>query len=236
MNNQLKVDYAKMFQIMFTGLVTDIGQVASVKRETNGLVLGIECPNDFLLDTRLGESIAVSGVCLTVARTGNCIFHADISSESVKRTTIPAWRSGRKVNLEKSLRPDGKLGGHFVMGHVDGTAKIIGIIKQGEAELITFESSPEIIRMVVPKGSVAIDGISLTPTERKDSTFTIAVIPHTLEKTTLVNNRVGEEVNVEIDIFARYIFEFLKSAGLVSDTKEPQSSGLDIETLRSEGY
>ena len=221
---------------MFTGLVTDIGQIASVKREANGLALGIECPNDFLADIRVGESIAVSGVCLTVTRTGNGIFHADISSESVKRTTIPAWRSGRKVNLEKSLRSDGKIGGHFVMGHVDGIAKISGIIKQGEAELITFESSPEIVRMIVPKGSVAIDGISLTPSERKDSTFTIAVIPHTLEKTTLAQVRVGEEVNVEIDIFARYIFEFLKSAGLVDDSKETKSSQLDINTLRSEGY
>jgi riboflavin synthase len=224
-----------MFSIMFTGLITDIGQIASIKREADGLVLSIECPDDFLADTRVGESISVSGVCLTVTRMENRIFFSDISSESVKRTTIPSWRSGRKVNLEKSLRPDGKLGGHFVMGHVDGTAKISGIIKQGETELITFESSPEIIRMVVPKGSVAIDGISLTPTERKNSSFTIAVMPHTLEKTTLANGRVGEEVNVEIDIFARYIFEFLKSTGMVSD-KDLQSSSLDIETLRSEGY
>jgi riboflavin synthase len=225
-----------MFPTMFTGLVTDIGTIASIKREAKGLILRIECPGDFLSDTRVGESIAVSGVCLTVTQIENQIFHSDISSESAKRTTIPSWRSGRKVNLEKSLRPDGKLGGHFVMGHVDGVAKISGVIKQGEAELITFESSPEIVRMVVPKGSVAIDGISLTPTDRKDSTFTIAVIPHTLEKTTLANARVGEEINVEIDIFALYIFEFLKSAGLVSDNREAQSSPLDIETLRSEGY
>ncbi len=218
---------------MFTGLITHIGQVGNVKRQSDGLSLTVDCPDSFIHDVKIGDSIAVSGACLTVTQMKGNQFTADISRETIDRSTISKWLKGRKVNLEKSLKASDSLGGHFVMGHVDGTARLIKNEKAGEGSVLTFETSEEIACMIVPKGSVSIDGVSLTPASKGKSEFSIAVIPHTLANTTLADLSTGDEVNVEIDIFARYIFEFLKSTGNLTDAKE---SNLTIDDLRKEGF
>jgi riboflavin synthase len=216
---------------MFTGLITHIGKIKKITFSNQDAVISIESPPDFLTDVKIGDSIAVSGPCLTVTSVSGNTFSADISGETLNRTTIPKWQSGKEVNLEKSLAASGRLGGHFVMGHIDGTARLSRINKQGSSSIYFFETEPDIAKMIVPKGSVSIDGVSLTPASKENSIFGIAVIPHTLDKTTLKNLKLNDRVNVEVDIFGRYIFEFMKS---LSGTQSVQD--LDINTLRSEGY
>lgn len=218
---------------MFTGLITHIGQVGNVKRQSDGISLTIACPDGFMDDVNIGDSIAVSGACLTVTQLKGNQFISDVSRETIGCSTISKWFKGRKANLEKSLKASGNLGGHFVMGHVDGTARLVKNEKAGEGSIFTFETSKEIAGMIVPKGSVSIDGVSLTPASSEKTKFGIAVIPHTLANTTLADLSTGDEVNVEIDIFARYIFEFLKNTGNLPDTKE---SNLTIDELREEGF
>jgi len=219
--------------IMFTGLITHIGQVGNVKRQSDGLSLTVECPDSFMDDVQIGDSVAVSGACLTVTQMKGNQFTVDISRETIDCSTISKWLKGRKANLEKSLKASDSLGGHFVMGHVDGIAKLVKNEKAGEGSILTFETSEGIAGMIVPKGSVSIDGVSLTPASSEKTKFSIAIIPHTLANTTLADLSIGDEVNVEIDIFARYIFEFLKSTGNLPDVKE---SNLTIDELRKEGF
>lgn len=218
---------------MFTGLITHIGQVESVKRQNDGAVLTIMCPDGFLNDSNIGDSVAVSGACLTVTQLKGNQFNADISRETIDSSTISKWRKGRNVNLEKSLKVLDSLGGHFVMGHVDGVAKLIRNENSGEGSVLVFETTEEIASMVIPKGSVSIDGVSLTPASSEKTQFSIAIIPHTLIKTTLADLKPGDEVNVEIDIFARYTFEFLKQTGNLSGKN---ISSLSIDKLRDEGF
>ncbi len=218
---------------MFTGLITHIGQVEFVKRQSDGVSLAIVCPGAFMDEVKIGDSIAVSGACLTVTQLRGNQFNADISRETIDCSTISKWLKGRKVNLEKSLKASDSLGGHFVMGHVDGIAKLIRNEKSGEGSVLIFETSEEIAAMIIPKGSVSIDGISMTPASSEKTKFSIAVIPHTFANTTLTDLLPGDEVNIEIDIFARYIFEFLKQTGNLPDKK---GSNLTIDELRKEGF
>lgn len=218
---------------MFTGLISHTGTIRDIQKSAQGINLSIESPREFFSDIKTGDSISVSGACLTVVSMRVNYFLVDVSSETLSKTTISKWRPGQVVNLEKSLRPSDRIGGHFVMGHIDGVGKLKLSKLSGESRILTFESDPGIIEMIVPKGSVAIDGISLTPVDRKDTEFSTAVIPHTLHLTTLGNLKSGDEVNIEIDIFARYIFNFLKNIDSGSSEKK---SGLTLEKLRDEGY
>ena len=218
---------------MFTGIITHTGSVRNSRKSGDGLVLTISCPRDFLPEVEIGESISVSGACLTITSFTDDSFTVDVSSETLSHTTIPRWKPGDMVNLERSLQLKDRLGGHFVMGHVDGSAKLKSSKNSGDGKVLTFECSDEICRMIIPKGSVAIDGISLTPIEVENESFSVAVIPHTLKSTTLGNLKTGDDVNVEIDVFARYVWNFLNG---LTQKRGSKKGAITLEKLKDEGF
>jgi riboflavin synthase len=193
---------------MFTGIVTDTGEVVAVELRAEGLArLRIACRYD--PDTiDIGASIACSGVCLTVVgrgRDGNRgWFAVDAAAETLRVTTIGAWRGGTRVNLERALRIGDELGGHIVAGHADGLAQVLRREDLTDMARFTFRAPAELARFVAPKGSVALDGVSLTVNEAAEDTFSVLIIPHTLEVTTLAALVVGDTVNLEVDLMARY--------------------------------
>ena len=194
---------------MFTGLVEGVGEVREVARAGEGLILKIaHSLSDPVIP--IGESVAVSGACLTVVETGDGWFKADLSPETVKRTTLGSARPGTKVNLERALALGERLHGHLVTGHVDTVGRVAGIERQGEFTLYGFEVPKEYLRYVAVKGSIAVDGISLTVADLKGRVISVAVIPHTAAVTTLGERSVGDPVNIEVDLVARYLESLLK--------------------------
>jgi riboflavin synthase len=193
---------------MFTGIVTDIGEVVAVEPRAEGLArLKIACRYD--PDTiDVGASIACSGVCLTVigrGRDGNRgWFAVDAAAETLRVTTIGGWQRGTRVNLERALKVGDELGGHIVAGHADGLAQVLRREDLTDMARFTFRAPAELARFVAPKGSVALDGVSLTVNEAAQDTFSVLIIPHTLEVTTLAALAVGDTVNLEVDLMARY--------------------------------
>ncbi|MEP7316938.1 MAG: riboflavin synthase [Sphingomicrobium sp.] len=192
---------------MFTGIITDIGAVRSV-RQRGDLRVTISC-NYEMAGVDLGASIACSGVCLTVVEKGDGWFAVDLSNESVNRTASSHWEQGAKLNLERALRLGDELGGHLVTGHIDGVAKVETIVPAGDSLEIAFRISRDLGKFIAPKGSVTIDGASLTVnvvSDRYDHcVFSVNVIPHTANHTTLGSLSAGDGVNVEIDVLARYL-------------------------------
>lgn len=188
---------------MFTGITEEIGRVISAS--AGSLAIGA---GDVLRDMKLGGSIAVNGVCLTVTKFDNQSFSVDVMEETRKRTNLGLLRSGGKVNLERPLVLGGELGGHLVQGHVDDTGKVVSIVQEGEAVLMRFEASPEILRYIVPKGFIAVDGVSLTIVDRDSISFLVSLVEYTQQHTTLGSRRVGDVVNLEVDIIAKYVEQF----------------------------
>ncbi len=183
------------------------------------------------LDTasfELGESVAVNGVCLTVAAFGPARFEADASPETLKRSNLGRFKPGEPLNLERALRPVDRLGGHFVLGHVDGTGRVASVGTEGEFRVYRFDAGPSVTRYLVEKGSVAVDGISLTVNGCDDRSFSVAIIPHTLARTTLVRRTPGESVNLEVDILAKYVEKLLGG--------RPASGGLTLDQLARSGF
>jgi riboflavin synthase len=199
---------------MFTGIVTDIGEVATVAPQAEGLArLKIACGYD--PDTiDIGASIACSGVCLTVVgrgRDGNSAWFAvDAAAETLQVTTVGRWQSGTRINLERALKVGDELGGHIVAGHADGIATLTAREDLTDMARLTFRVPAELARFVAPKGSVALDGVSLTVNEVASDTFSVLIIPHTLKVTTLGALAAGNEVNVEVDLMARYAARLLE--------------------------
>lgn len=195
---------------MFTGLVEGVGEVREVANQSQGLVLriahGLSDPV-----VPVGESVAVSGACLTVVDAGEGWFKADLSPETVNRTTLGRVRPGAKVNLERALALGERLHGHLVTGHVDAVGRVAGIERQGDFTLYRFAIPNDLLPYVAVKGSIAIDGISLTVAEIKGKVVSAAVIPHTASVTTLGEKAVGDEVNIEVDLIARYLESLLRS-------------------------
>lgn len=192
---------------MFTGIISKIGTIKSVQENTGGLSLEIEA-GDFLNDLHAGASIAIDGVCLTATRIENGVFSIDAIKETISKTTISVYRVGTKVNLEKPLRFSDGLDGHLVQGHIDGTGAISKIEKKDENLVITFKISGELSRGIVEKGSIAIDGISLTVVAVAQDTVSAALIPYTIENTTLGKKNVGNKVNIETDIIGKYVVRY----------------------------
>lgn len=224
---------------MFTGIVEQIGNVVAVERRGPSARLVVSCGWQDLV---MGESIAVSGVCLTVDGIRKHAFEADASAETLARSTLEGVRVGRKVNLERALRPDSRLGGHFVGGHVDARIRLVSRQALGEAEELRFSLPPSLAKYVAPKGSVALDGVSLTVNGVKDdggaSSFDVVVIPHTLRNTTLVDLPVGAEINLEVDVLARYVARRLEApshADPGSDATPSNDESL-LRALRTGGY
>ncbi|MGN6421746.1 MAG: riboflavin synthase [Asticcacaulis sp.] len=188
---------------MFTGIITHIGKVKSAERSDQGmrLVMAVDFPLD---DVELGASINHAGCCLTVVAKGEGTYDLDVSNETLALTNLSEWRVGTRVNLERALKIGDELGGHIVSGHVDGVAKLIQVVRDGESYRLTFEAPSPLHRFIAPKGSVALDGISLTVNEVEGRTFGVNIIPHTWAHTTLSQTEVGGHVNLEVDRLARY--------------------------------
>ena len=188
---------------MFTGIVTDMGRIVALE-QAGDLRVRIATGYDTAgIDT--GASIACDGVCLTVVATGPDWFDVDVSAETVSKTNLGTWAPGRPVNLERALRVGDELGGHIVSGHVDGVAEIVALREEGDSTRITFRAPPELARFIAPKGSVALNGTSLTVNEVSGADFGVNLIPHTKAVTTWGASRVGDRVNLEIDTLARYV-------------------------------
>jgi len=189
---------------VFTGLIEDIGTVVKLEKRGEGALITISC-SSVLDDFKKGDSVSVDGVCLTITRLQAQGFSVEASIETLRRTTLGNKRPYQKVNLERALRLSDRLGGHFVTGHIDGIAKIDNITPEGGSQRITFHIPQESVRYLVEKGSVAVDGISLTVNEVKVNHFSVNVIPYTVSHTSLTSKKVGDEVNIETDILGKYV-------------------------------
>lgn len=188
---------------MFTGIVTDIGEVRALERRGD-LRARIETRYD-TAGIDIGASIACSGVCLTVVDLGEDWFDVEISAETLDKTTLGTWTEGARINLERALKVGDELGGHIVSGHVDGLAVIVEMRPEGDSVRYTFDAPESLARFIAPKGSVTLDGTSLTVNEVDGSRFGVNLIPHTQEVTTWGASKVGDNVNLEIDTLARYV-------------------------------
>jgi riboflavin synthase len=189
---------------MFTGIVTDIGQVTAVEPRAADLTrLTIGCHD--ARSIAIGASIALNGACLTAVARGDDWFAVDAAAETLRVTTVGRWRAGTRVNLERALKLGDELGGHMVAGHVDGLAAVIVRENLPDMAKLTVRASENLARFIAPKGSVALDGVSLTVNEVARDTFSVLIIPHTLEVTTLGALAIGDEMNLEVDLIARYI-------------------------------
>ena len=194
---------------MFTGLVADLGTVAEVHSTTDGVRLAIESP----LATELheGDSVAVNGVCLTAVGLCGDRFGADVMHETLRRSSLAEVQSGSKVNLELALKADDRLGGHIVQGHVDGVGAISDTRDDGFARIVTIQADPDLLRYVVEKGSIAVDGVSLTVARVDGDSFDVSLIPETLQRTNLGEARPGAPVNLEVDILAKYVEKLVRT-------------------------
>ena len=196
---------------MFTGIVEELGTVGSIK---NGVL--VVYASLVLEDLDVKDSICVNGACLTVTELTGTGFQVDVVPETLRRTNLGALTSGSKVNLERSLQMGGRLGGHIVQGHVDGTGEISSIAEDGDAYLYSFSVSPELSRYIVQKGFICVDGISLTVVDCADDEFTVTLIPYTREHTVLGTKSEGNKVNLEADIMAKYIEKLSNGGGYIN--------------------
>lgn len=195
---------------MFTGIVEEVGRVQSIRREPANAVLTIAA-SKVLEDVHLGDSIAVCGVCLTVTSFTASAFTADVMHETLNRSSLGALKPGSPVNLERAMPANGRFGGHIVSGHIDGTGRITRIRPDGNAVWYTISATPSLLRYIVEKGSIAIDGISLTVAQVTGRDFSVSIIPHTQGQTTLSARRVGDTVNLETDCIGKYVEKLLGS-------------------------
>ncbi len=195
---------------MFSGIVEEVGTIAARDERPGGVTLTIRARN-VLEQTQIGDSIAVNGACLTVVRFDEHTFDVDMAPETLRKTSLNQCYSGDDVNLERSLTANGRVGGHFVQGHVDSTAEVVDMAPDGEGVLATFRPPAEFMRYIVPKGYVSIDGMSLTVVDTGPDWFTISFIPHTREVTVVKYYESGRLVNLEVDILGKYVEKLLQA-------------------------
>jgi riboflavin synthase len=196
---------------LFTGLVQDLGRVVRAERSDDGARVTIA--TGLAADLREGESVAVNGVCLTATDVADGSFAADVMNETLTRTSLGALEPGAGVNLELPLRASDRLGGHVVQGHVDGLGTIAEISDDGFARRVRFQADPELLRYVVLKGSIAVDGVSLTVADLDRSSFTVSLIPESIARTSLGSARPGTKVNLEVDVLAKYVERLIADTG-----------------------
>ncbi|MBU4553744.1 MAG: riboflavin synthase [Firmicutes bacterium] len=216
---------------MFTGIVEELGTLERVERGSVSAHLNIRA-REILKDVRLGDSISVNGVCLTVTEYGNDRFTADVMGETLAKTNLSDLRVGDRVNLERALKMGDRIGGHMVSGHINGVGTILDKSPHGIAQVISVQAPELVMRYVIRKGSVAIDGISLTVVDCTDQTFRVSIIPHTAKLTTLGFKKKGDSVNLEADMLARYVEKFLQG-------REPKADGsgkIDSAFLGRHGF
>lgn len=218
---------------MFTGIVEEIGRVQSVRPSGNAIHLAIRA-SKIIKDVKLGDSIAVNGVCLTVTRFTDSGFEADVVPETMRKTSLRTLGVGSPVNLEAAMQAGGRFGGHIVSGHIDGVGMIASSTKEDIAKVLRIEAPPEVMKYVVPKGSITIDGISLTVMDRDAAGFRVSIIPHTEQVTILGYKQTGDPVNLECDMIGKYVEQFLN----IRFGESPQSNkpGLSMNDLQKYGF
>lgn len=217
---------------MFTGLIEAIGFVSKVARRGESTRIAFSSPWG-LTEIKAGDSISVNGACLTVVGVDGKTFTADVSKETIGRTTLGELKPMDPVNLERPLTLSDRLGGHLILGHIDGTATITGRQEERGSITITFRTSEDLLPYMVEKGSVAIDGISLTVNELWENGLSVTIVPFTSQRSTIARKRVGDKVNVETDIVGKYVQRFL--SGQRGEERAPKS-GLDMEFLAKHGF
>lgn len=212
---------------MFTGIIEEIGTVQALRKNAQSAQLTISA-GTVLSDVHLGDSIAVNGVCLTVTGFTSGTFTADVMHETMNRSSLGSLRPGSPVNLERAMAAGGRFGGHIVAGHIDGTGTVTDVQRDDNAVWYTIRTNPQILRYIVEKGSIAIDGISLTVARVTNHDFSVSVIPHTGEKTTLSQKRTGDTVNLENDCIGKYVEKLMGGP--------PSQNGITKEFLLKFGY
>ena len=217
---------------MFTGIVEEVGVIQGIKHGEKSSKLVIKA-NKVLDKTILGDSICTNGVCLTVTNITGNIFETDVMSETLRRSNIGQLSIGSKVNLERALTLETRLGGHIVSGHIDGIGEIISLVKDDNATWVSIKASPDILKYVVEKGSIAIDGISLTVAYIDNEMFKVSIIPHTSQETILLNKKPGETVNIECDVIGKYVEKLL---GLGSKNRVVKKESIGETFLRENGF
>ncbi len=210
---------------MFTGIIEEKGKIEQIVEGSKSCRLKISAEKIFD-DLKLGDSVAVNGVCLTVSELTPPLFTADVMPETLRRTGLGRLSKGSHVNLERAIQLGGRFGGHIVTGHIDGTGTIIKLIREDNAVLVTITASEYIMQYIVEKGSVALDGISLTVANVKNDNFTVSIIPHTAKETTLLDRKTGDKINIECDILGKYVKQF----------NNEKKTGLTMDFLRENGF
>ena len=211
---------------MFTGLIEEIGKIEHLQTHRGTLRFTIST-NEVIKDLSIDDSIAINGVCLTVVEFSKSNFQVEAVEETLSKTTLGSLKTGSQVNLERSLRFSDRMGGHFVQGHVDAVGKVIAVQGQEGGTLLSIEVSPHLLKYVISEGSIAINGVSLTVARLQENEITISLIPHTLEKTTLGNLKVGDGVNIEVDLIGKYVERILT---------KPNQSKISEDWLQEMGY
>lgn len=211
---------------MFTGIIEEIGTVRQIQTGTASCVLTVAAKT-VLEDVHIGDSIAVNGTCLTVCRTDGSSFTADVMPETMRRTDLGRLHPGSSVNLERAMPANGRFGGHIVTGHIDGTGTVRQMKREENAVWVTIAADADILRYIVEKGAIAIDGISLTVAGVSAQDFAVSVIPHTAKETTLLSRKPGDTVNLECDVIAKYTEKLLRPQ---------QQSGISTDFLAKHGF
>jgi len=215
---------------VFTGLIEEVGEIKSIEKGAKSARITIKA-QEVLRGTKIGDSINTNGVCLTVTEFNKNSFTVDVMAETIRSSNLGKLKPGSPVNLERALRVSDRLGGHIVSGHIDGTGTIVSFYKEDNAIWVSVETTVGILKYIVHKGSITIDGISLTVAYVDEKIFKVSIIPHTKDETTLLNKNVGDEVNLECDMLAKYV-EKLLNFGEVQ--KEKKSIGMDF--LKNNGF
>lgn len=219
---------------MFTGIIEEIGKIVSVRKGAKSAVLAIEGP--FVLqDAKVGDSIAVNGICLTATTITGNVFTADVMAETMRRTALGNLRVGSPVNLERAMAADGRFGGHIVSGHIDGTGTITDMRQEENAVWVTIAADASIMRYIIEKGSIAIDGISLTVAAVSEKDFQVSVIPHTRQETTLLTKKAGDLVNLENDVVGKYVEHLMRFDAREGKSSQSESR-VDMGFLAEHGF
>lgn len=216
---------------MFTGIIEEVGVVKSIRMGAQSAVITIQAEK-VMEDIHVGDSIATNGVCLTVTSFDKNSYSVDVMHETLRRTNLGTLKSGSRVNLERAMAADGRFGGHIVAGHVDDPGTITSMEKDDNAIWITIRTTPAVLKYIVEKGSIAIDGISLTVARVDNKSFAVSVIPHTGANTTLLEKKPGDTVNLETDMVGKYVEKLLR----YEESEEKPQSGITMDFLKSHGF
>ncbi len=214
---------------MFTGIIEEIGEIENIDRGSQSAVLHIRC-QEVLEGTKIGDSICVNGVCLTVTTMTSNSYTADVMAETIQRSSLGTLHRGSRVNLERAMPANGRFGGHIVSGHIDGTGTLMRITRDETAVWYQISAGADLMRYIVEKGSIAIDGISLTVAKVEEDSFCVSIIPHTQGNTTLSDRRVGDIVNLETDVIGKYVEKMMKPADSVRESR------ITMEFLAQKGF